>query len=126
MFSKIKLQLLKPHNGVDSGSLQHPYKPASHTVLPTTVMTQSLVLILKSLLHHRDPNIMQIGNDPIIGLQDIGSGISEDTVSGDSVFSNIIALRSNFPEKCLAASGLLLSLVEEKNQALNAVQSYSM
>jgi hypothetical protein len=69
---------------------------------------------------------MQIGNDPIIGLQDIGSGISEDTVSGDSVFSNIIALRSNFPEKCLAASGLLLSLVEEKNQALNAVQSYSM
>ncbi len=100
MFLKSKLQLVKPHNGVDSGSLQRPYKPASHTMLPsqlTTVMTQSLVLISKPSLYHLDPNKMQIGNVPVIGLQDIGSGIGEDTVSGDSVFSNIIAHRSKFP-----------------------------
>lgn len=83
-------------------------------------------------IYRLDPNYMQIGNVPVVGLQDIGSGIGEDTVSGDSIFSSIIALRSDVPGEMFGfwAVPVINGTEEPTSQfvlsSLNAVQSYSI
>lgn len=83
-------------------------------------------------IYRLNSSSLEVGDMAVIGLQDVGSGIGEDFEANDGVFSNIIALRSNFVGESFGfraipvINGTENSTSEYAFSSLNAIQSYSI
>jgi von Willebrand factor type D domain len=103
----------------------------SLTVNLTGVITAATG-IEEFLVFRVDPVTRVVGTQPIVSLNDVGSGAGNDTTAGDFVFSAVIAVRSTMAGESFSFRAVpVIGGVRESASpfaltALNAVRSYSI
>jgi von Willebrand factor type D domain len=105
------------------------------TIVALTINLTSMITaatgIDEFLVFRVDPVTRVVGTQPIVSLNDIGSGAGNDTTAGDFVFSNVIAVRSTVAGEFFSfravpvVRGVQNATLPFALTALNAVRSYS-